>query len=92
MHILIVYAHQEQNSFSCALKDMAVSVLDSQGHSVEISDLYAQHFNPVASREDFTTLSDTRYINYLLEQRTASEHGFFLKTFEPNRKKFSGLT
>ena len=40
MHVLIVYAHQEQLSFSCALKDMAVSVLESQGHSVEVSDLY----------------------------------------------------
>jgi NAD(P)H dehydrogenase (quinone) len=77
MNLLIVYAHEEQNSFSCALKDVAVSVLRSRGHTVEVSDLYAQHFNPVASREDFTTLSDKQYINYMLEQRTAAEHGYF---------------
>jgi NAD(P)H dehydrogenase (quinone) len=87
MHILIVYAHQEQHSFSCALKDMAVSALGSQGHSVEVSDLYAQHFNPVASREDFTTLSDTRYINYMLEQRTAAEHGFFSEDIRAEQEK-----
>ena len=66
---------------------MAVSVLDSQGHSVEISDLYAQHFNPVASREDFTMLSDTRYINYMLEQRTAAEHGFFTRDIRAEQEK-----
>ena len=87
MHILIVYAHQEQHSFSCALKDMAVSVLEAKGHSVEVSDLYAQHFNPVASRDDFTTLSDTRYINYMLEQRTASEHGFFSEDIRTEQEK-----
>jgi NAD(P)H dehydrogenase (quinone) len=87
MHVLIVYAHQEQLSFSCALKDMAVSVLESQGHSVEVSDLYAQHFNPVASREDFTTLSDPHYINYMLEQRTAAEHGYFSQDIRAEQDK-----
>jgi NAD(P)H dehydrogenase (quinone) len=87
MNILIVYAHEEQHSFSCALKDGAVSVLRSQGHTVEVSDLYAQHFNPVASREDFTTVSDKQYINYMLEQRTAAEHGYFSQDIRSEQEK-----
>jgi NAD(P)H dehydrogenase (quinone) len=87
MHILIVYAHLEQHSFSCALKDEAVSFLRSRGYSVEVSDLYAQHFNPVASRDDFTLLSDDRYINYMLEQRTAAEHGYFSEDIRAEQEK-----
>ena len=54
-NVLIVYAHQEpRKSFNAALKDVAKETLEKQGHHVEVSDLYGQHFNPVASRADFT--------------------------------------
>ena len=55
MHALIVYAHPEPSSFTGALKDTAARVLRGAGHTVEISDLYAEDFNPVAGRHDFTT-------------------------------------
>ena len=52
-NILIVYAHQLQHkSFNGALKDTAVEILQKQGHTVVVSDLYAQNFNPVASKSD----------------------------------------
>ena len=73
MNILIVHAHPEPLSFTTALKDQAVRVLEQQGHHVEVSDLYAMNFNPVASREDFTTLKNEEYLNYALEQRHASQ-------------------
>lgn len=53
MNVLIVYAHPEPLSFNGAMKDMAVRVLQREGHSVRVSDLYAKRFNPVPYPEDF---------------------------------------
>lgn len=71
MNILIVHAHPEPLSFTTAMKDHAVKVLEKLGHQVEVSDLYAMNFNPIASREDFSELSHPEYMNYALEQRHA---------------------
>ncbi|EYU47882.1 NADPH-dependent FMN reductase [Acinetobacter baumannii 1457504] len=43
------------------------------GHQVEISDLYAMQFNPLASKEDFLELNQPDYFNYALEQRNATK-------------------
>jgi NAD(P)H dehydrogenase (quinone) len=58
MNGLIVSAHPEPKSFSAALRDSAVRTLVAAGHAVEISDLYAEGFNPVARRQDFTSAAD----------------------------------
>lgn len=50
--ILVVFAHWERSSFNGALLDTAVAALTEQGHEVTVSDLYAQKFNPVMSRND----------------------------------------
>ena len=71
MNILIVHAHPEPLSFTTSLKNLAVEELQQQGHDVEVSDLYAMNFNPVASREDFLELDNSEYFNYALEQRSA---------------------
>ncbi|WP_433846794.1 NAD(P)H-dependent oxidoreductase [Acinetobacter proteolyticus] len=71
MHILIVHAHPEPLSFTTALKNTAQHSFEQQGHSVEVSDLYAMNFNPVASKQDFESLSQPDYFNYALEQRHA---------------------
>ncbi|KAF1023286.1 MAG: Glutathione-regulated potassium-efflux system ancillary protein KefF [Acinetobacter bereziniae] len=73
MNILIVHAHPEPLSFTTALKDHAVQVLENMGHAVEVSDLYAMNFNPVASQADFNSRSNQDYLNYALEQRHASK-------------------
>lgn len=73
MNILIVHAHPEPLSFTTALKDHAVQVLENMGHDVEVSDLYAMNFNPVASQADFNSRSNQDYLNYALEQRHASK-------------------
>ncbi|WP_043973446.1 MULTISPECIES: NAD(P)H-dependent oxidoreductase [Acinetobacter] len=71
MNILIVHAHPEPQSFTAALKDTARQTFEQQGHTVEISDLYAMNFNPVASKDDFSSLNQADYLNYALEQRHA---------------------
>ncbi|MBY0402996.1 MAG: NAD(P)H-dependent oxidoreductase, partial [Cyanobacteria bacterium] len=80
MNILIVYAHPEPKSFNGALKDLAVQVFTEQGHYVEVSDLYAQGFNPVGGHHDFTQVDDPEFFKYGMEQTKASE----LKTFAPD--------
>lgn len=69
MHVLIVHAHHEPQSFNAAMKDLAVEELRAQGHHVEVSDLYAMQWNPVASAADFASRQQPDYLVYALEQR-----------------------
>jgi NAD(P)H dehydrogenase (quinone) len=77
MNVLIVYAHPEPSSFTGALKDAAVRALATAGHHVEVSDLYAEGFNPVAGRHDFTGAADPARFHYQSEQLHASQTGSF---------------
>jgi NAD(P)H dehydrogenase (quinone) len=79
MHALIVYAHPEPTSFTAALKNTAVDALRSAGHSVEVSDLYAEGFNPVAGRHDFAEAVDPNRFNYQTEQG----HAHAIRGFAP---------
>lgn len=54
MNVLIVHAHPEPQSFTAALRDQAVETFRAQGHQVQVSDLYAMGWNPVASADDFS--------------------------------------
>jgi NAD(P)H dehydrogenase (quinone) len=75
MNVLIVYAHQEPTSLTAAMKNTTMDVLSRQGHSVVISDLYAQGFSAVAQKWDFVTTSG-KHFNYMLEQRHAAQLDF----------------
>jgi NAD(P)H dehydrogenase (quinone) len=75
MNILIVHAHPEPRSFCSAMKDLAVATLQGAGHQVQVSDLYAMGWNPVASAADFTVRSNPDYLVYALEQREAVKAG-----------------
>lgn len=69
MNILIVHAHPEPQSFTTAMKDLAVEHFEEQGHSVQVSDLYEMKWNPVASADDFKARVKPDYLVYALEQR-----------------------
>lgn len=56
MNVLIVYAHPEPRSLNASLRDVAVGELKAQGHSVELSDLYAMGWKVQVDRTDFPTL------------------------------------
>ena len=71
MNVLLVYAHPEPTSFTAALKDTARDTLTAAGHHVEVSDLYAENFNPVAGRHDFTSVHDAGRFHYQNEQMHA---------------------
>lgn len=77
MKILIVYAHSQPTSFNAALLDTAVRTLESEGHEVRVSDLYAMGFNPVASENDFKERRFPGHLQYDREQKHAvTNHGF----------------
>jgi NAD(P)H dehydrogenase (quinone) len=71
VNILVVYAHHEPSSFTSAMKNVAVQTLEGAGHSVVVSDLYAQGFSAVAQKWDFVTTSGSHF-NYMLEQKHAA--------------------
>lgn len=75
MNVLIVYAHPEPTSFTAAMKDAARDALEAAGHHVEVSDLHAEGFNPVAGRHDFTTVADGSRFHYQSEQLHAAKAG-----------------
>lgn len=76
MKALIIYAHPEPKSFNGALKDLAVATLIGAGHQVQVSDLHAMRFNPVAGPDDIVGARvDPEFLRLQVEQRTAWEEG-----------------
>ncbi|MEU1226120.1 NAD(P)H-dependent oxidoreductase [Streptomyces sp. NPDC005828] len=53
MKTLIVHAHPEPKSLNSSLKDLAVSTLESAGHEVRVSDLYAMNWKAVVEAADY---------------------------------------
>lgn len=53
MHVLIVYAHPNPKSFCHAVLERFQSGLIEAGHTSELLDLYALHFDPVFRMRDF---------------------------------------
>jgi NAD(P)H dehydrogenase (quinone) len=72
---LLVYAHPEPTSFAAALRDRAERTLVDAGWSVEVSDLYADGFNPVAGPGDFTAPADPHRLHVQREQAHAAHSG-----------------
>ena len=69
MHVLIIHAHNEPQSFNTAMKNLALEQLQAEGHTVDVSDLYAMKWNPIASAADFGSRVNSEYLTYALEQR-----------------------
>jgi len=88
LHALLVYAHPEPTSFTAALKDAGVEALESAGHSVEVSDLYGEKFDPVAGRHDFTDVADAKRFHYQTEQGYAAESDGFAPDIAREQARF----
>lgn len=87
MNILIVHAHNEEQSFSTSMKNVAAQELTAQGHLVEVSDLYAMGWNPVASASDFESRTNPDYLIYALEQRHNHKLGTLSKDIQQELQK-----
>ena len=77
MNVFIVFAHHEPRSFGSALLLRSLDALQSQGHQVQVSDLHAMAFNPIASAADFTQRRFPDALQYDREQKFAHEHDAF---------------
>lgn len=75
MNVLIVHAHPEPQSFTTSMMKTAVQDFTAAGHSVEVSDLYAMNWDPVAKADDFGSRKSPDYLVYALEQRFSYEAG-----------------
>lgn len=78
MKVLIVHAHPEPTSFNAALTAAASEALRSGGHTVTISDLYAEGFEPRAGRHDFQEEADPDRFHYQREQAHAATSRSFV--------------
>jgi NAD(P)H dehydrogenase (quinone) len=87
MNVFIVHAHHEPRSFSSSLAKRAATTLESLGHSVTVSDLYAMNFNPVSDRKNFTTLKNGDYLKQQAEEVYASENDGFAEDVEMEMRK-----
>jgi NAD(P)H dehydrogenase (quinone) len=75
MHVLIVHAHPEPQSFNGALTRQACATLTGLGHTVEVSDLYAMKFKAVADADDYAVREDPDYLRIDREQTHAHRQG-----------------
>src|SRR5512142_1994148 len=55
MRILTVYAHPSPKSFCHAILQQFTKGLEDAGHTSEVVDLYAIHFDPVFRTQDFAS-------------------------------------
>lgn len=69
--ILIILAHPESKWLNGSLKDLAVSVLTQQGHTVRVCDLYPMNWKAIADEQDFLHLQGTERFNYICESKYA---------------------
>jgi NAD(P)H dehydrogenase (quinone) len=53
MNVLIVYAHPNRKSFCSAVLKNVMAGLKDAGHTIDLIDLYAIHFNPVFNQRDY---------------------------------------
>ena len=77
MNVLLVFAHPEPQSFNGAMLRTALATLEAAGHAVQVSDLYAQSFEPVSGRSNFTTVANAAYFKQQAEEVYASAHQGF---------------
>lgn len=87
MKAFVLLAHPEPKSFNAALFHTAVDTLRAAGHEVRTSDLYAQAFQPVSDRRNFTTVKDPHYFKPQLEELHATEVGGFAPDLEAEMRK-----
>jgi NAD(P)H dehydrogenase (quinone) len=73
MHVLIVLAHPEPSSFNAQMAALAAETLRDQGHTTEVSDLYAARFDPLEGPRHYAQRASTERFDAQDEQRNASD-------------------
>lgn len=76
-NVLIVVAHPEPTSFNHAMANAAAEALRGAGHSVTLSDLYAEGFRADIGRHDMTSIADPDRFHVQAEQTEATRADAF---------------
>jgi NAD(P)H dehydrogenase (quinone) len=87
VRVFIVHAHHEPKSFNGALTREAVATLESAGHEVVVSDLYAMGFDPISDRRNFTTVANADYLRQQTEEIHASDQDSFAPDIQAEMDK-----
>lgn len=82
MRYLIIHAHHEPASFNGALTERARTAIPAAGHELRVRDLYADGFDPVSDRRNFTTVANAGVLKQQAEEAHASEHDGFAPEIE----------
>jgi len=77
MKLFIVHAHENVDSFCSSLCQQTKAKFESAGYQVEVSDLYAQGFNPIAGKHDFKHDTSEGYYKYAFQQLHAVQENTF---------------
>jgi len=87
MKVLLVYAHEEPNSFNAAMKNTAIKTFEAAGHSVVVSDLYRMNFKAIADGDDFLERRDRHFLKRQFEEQAASTLGTLAHDILDEQKK-----
>lgn len=77
MNVLLVFAHPNPDSFNGVMRDAIVAEVKQLGHSIEVSDLYAEDFDPRGGPADVTVRANPDTFHYQTEQTEAAKNGTF---------------
>lgn len=86
--ILIIHAHPESNSFCAGIKDKTIEHFKTTGADVRVRDLYADNFQPIGGKHDFTSIKNSDYFKYQMEQVNAYENGLFEENLKAHMDDF----
>jgi len=75
MNVLLVHAHPEPSSLNGSLKDFAVQRLESAGHAVQVSDLYAMRWKAPLDAGDSVAPQTGAPFRPSLDSKHAFENG-----------------
>ena len=87
MKVFVVYWHPEPQSFNAAMFRTACEMFAEAGHEVRTSDLHDMHFDPVSSRNNFTSIKDPDYLKLQLEEMHATGMNGFSAEIEAEMEK-----
>lgn len=59
MKALVIYCHPNPDSFTGAVKDLVLEILEEKGFKTRLTDLYGEQFNPLIQKDELESYLDT---------------------------------
>lgn len=87
MKVLLVYAHPERTSVTHRLVEIAIEVLEGQGHEIMQSDLYGMDWKAVFDGQDFPRRANQNRLSFIAESGHAFANGCQTPDVEEEQSK-----